>query len=141
MRRATRGYYLIEVVPRHWLHQREQTGCSLGTHPDPFLHLSHICMRAQSAAATVAVACASVRWWLAATVATAWWQMLRRWWFRTNRLLPSTSRRTLWCYCVRPADAPFCAVVLKQLMHPLWESALVYWHVDVCLAYQVIFTP
>ncbi|GKC76472.1 hypothetical protein Tco_1127246 [Tanacetum coccineum] len=31
----------------------------------------HACMRAQSAAATVAVACASVRQWLAATVAAA----------------------------------------------------------------------
>ncbi|GJX12646.1 reverse transcriptase domain-containing protein [Tanacetum coccineum] len=48
----------------------------LATHPDPFLHLSHICMRAQSAAATVAAACASVRRWLAATVAAAWWQMV-----------------------------------------------------------------
>ncbi|GJY00064.1 hypothetical protein Tco_0357082 [Tanacetum coccineum] len=32
-------------------------------------------MRAQSAAATVAAACASVRRWFAATVAAAWWQL------------------------------------------------------------------
>ncbi|GJZ38741.1 reverse transcriptase domain-containing protein [Tanacetum coccineum] len=33
-------------------------------------------MRAQLAAATIAAACASVRRWLAATVAVAWWRML-----------------------------------------------------------------
>ncbi|GKA24210.1 hypothetical protein Tco_0710243 [Tanacetum coccineum] len=60
MRRTMRDYCLIEVVPLRWLHQREQRGCSL------------------SAAATVAVACASVRQWLAATVAAAWWRVARR---------------------------------------------------------------
>ncbi|GJR41770.1 hypothetical protein Tco_1309873 [Tanacetum coccineum] len=42
--------------------------------------------RAQLAAATVAAACASVRQWLAATVAAAWWRVVRHWWFLTNQL-------------------------------------------------------
>ncbi|GJR28926.1 hypothetical protein Tco_1105158 [Tanacetum coccineum] len=37
-------------------------------------------MQVQSAAATIASACASVRQWLAASVAAAWWQVARRWW-------------------------------------------------------------
>ncbi|GJR32775.1 putative reverse transcriptase domain-containing protein [Tanacetum coccineum] len=41
--------------------------------PRPFLHLSHTCTQAQSAAATVAAACASVRQRLAATIVVAWW--------------------------------------------------------------------
>ncbi|GJV38146.1 zf-CCHC domain-containing protein [Tanacetum coccineum] len=40
----------------------------------------------QLAAATVAAACASVRPWLAATVAAAWWRVVRHWWFLTNQL-------------------------------------------------------
>ncbi|GJW05851.1 hypothetical protein Tco_1568274 [Tanacetum coccineum] len=79
MRRAMRGYCLIEVVPRRWLHHSEQSSCSLDNNPPrPFLHLSHACMRAQSAAATVIAACACVRQWLAATVAAAWWRLARR---------------------------------------------------------------
>ncbi|GKA49280.1 hypothetical protein Tco_0742238 [Tanacetum coccineum] len=35
-------------------------------------------MQAQSAAATVAAACASVRQWLVASVAAAWWRLARR---------------------------------------------------------------
>ncbi|GJX12563.1 hypothetical protein Tco_0204321 [Tanacetum coccineum] len=47
----------------------EQSCCSWDSNPPrPFLHLSHICTQAQSAAATVAAACASVRQRLAATV-------------------------------------------------------------------------
>ncbi|GKA17932.1 hypothetical protein Tco_0697769 [Tanacetum coccineum] len=53
---------------------REQSCCSWDSNPPrPFLHLSHTCTQAQSAAATVAAACASVRQRLAATVAAAWW--------------------------------------------------------------------
>ncbi|GKA48388.1 hypothetical protein Tco_0741346 [Tanacetum coccineum] len=51
---------------------REQSCCSWDSNPPrPFLHLSHTCTQAQSAAATVAAACASVRQRLAATVAAA----------------------------------------------------------------------
>ncbi|GJZ12212.1 hypothetical protein Tco_0546971 [Tanacetum coccineum] len=51
---------------------KEQSCCSWDSNPPrPFLHLSHICTQAQSAAATVAAACASVRQRLAATVAAA----------------------------------------------------------------------
>ncbi|GKA85533.1 pyruvate kinase [Tanacetum coccineum] len=38
------------------------------------------------AAATVATAYASVRQWLATTVAAAWWRVGRHWWFLTNQL-------------------------------------------------------
>ncbi|GJR71240.1 putative reverse transcriptase domain-containing protein [Tanacetum coccineum] len=70
MRRgATTSSSLYPVVG----YTRKQSFCSWDSNPPrPFLHLSHTCTQAQSAAATVVAACASVRQRLAATVVAAW---------------------------------------------------------------------
>ncbi|GKC20272.1 putative reverse transcriptase domain-containing protein [Tanacetum coccineum] len=100
----------------------------LATHPDPFLHLSHACMRAQSAAATVTTACASVQRWLAATVAAAWCRMM--------------SRHTLYGAAVLDPNALVSNIFSGVLSCGIYrESALVYWHVEVYHSYQVLFTP
>ncbi|GJV48365.1 hypothetical protein Tco_1050649 [Tanacetum coccineum] len=71
MRRgATASSRLYPVVG----YTKKQSFCSWDSNPPrPFLHLSHTCTQAQSAAATVAAACASVRQRLAATIVVAWW--------------------------------------------------------------------
>ncbi|GJR32773.1 probable glucan 1,3-beta-glucosidase A [Tanacetum coccineum] len=70
MRRgATTSSSLYPVVG----YTRKQSFCSWDSNPPrTFLHLSHTCTQAQSAAATVVAACASVRQRLAATVVAAW---------------------------------------------------------------------
>ncbi|GJY14787.1 hypothetical protein Tco_0385209, partial [Tanacetum coccineum] len=51
---------------------KEKSCCSWDSNPPrPFLHLCHTCTQAQSTAATVAAACASIRQRLAATAAAA----------------------------------------------------------------------
>ncbi|GJT97894.1 hypothetical protein Tco_1093412 [Tanacetum coccineum] len=52
-------------------------------------------MQAQSAAATVAAACASVRQWLAASVAAAWWRVARRCDMSNSDKLRHTDNTTL----------------------------------------------